>query len=241
MMGNERLNQWIERNEKWKKYIAQGISRPTAVGHRPHSGPTRRTTPPKSPVARPRGPPRRVICIQYRTSRTHSADIFHPVCRTGFTAPIRTTTRGRRTTQISTSRTHNTTLPARPRAPTISISFTHGFIWSKRLSPSPRASARERTCVQHKNLNTDLSNCAARSHNPNSTRCKLARPPNQLPVPPPPPPPPPPPLPPPPPPPLSVGSSVIPNPGRLRSLSEIAPEPRDRGRCCDSCGDQPVM
>ena len=115
MMGNERLNQWIERNEKWKKYIAQGISRPTAVGHRPHSGPTRRTTPPKSPVARPRGPPRRVICIQYRTSRTHSADIFHPVCRTGFTAPIRTTTRGRRTTQISTSRTHNTTLPARPR------------------------------------------------------------------------------------------------------------------------------
>ena len=108
MMGNERLNQWIERNEKWKKYIAQ-------VGHRPHSGPTRRTTPPKSPVARPRGPPRRVICIQYRTSRTHSADIFHPVCRTGFTAPIRTTTRGRRTTQISTSRTHNTTLPARPR------------------------------------------------------------------------------------------------------------------------------
>ena len=139
-MGNERLNQWIERNEKWKKYIAQGISRPTAVGHRPHSGPTRRTTPPKSPVARPRGPPRRVICIQYRTSRTHSADIFHPVCRTGFTAPIRTTTRGRRTTQISTSRTHNTTLPARPRL-SHSRTDSSGQI-SKRLSPSPRVRLR---------------------------------------------------------------------------------------------------
>lgn len=139
MMGNERLNQWIERNEKWKKYIAQGISRPTAVGHRPHSGPTRRTTPPKSPVARPRGPPRRVICIQYRTSRTHSADIFHPVCRTGFTAPIRTTTRGRRTTQISTSRTHNTTLPARPRL------WHSRFIWSRTLDP--RLSVRRRVCA----------------------------------------------------------------------------------------------